>query len=139
MAASCIFVTGGELNVSTSLVDDEGVDLVFPRRGGTATLVVQVKGRTSSSKRVASGGFVAFVRSQTFTPLPDLDMLFVAVDVEKAAIMHAWLVPSLEYAATLGHGPLPIFRVGEAERRGPVARSPAHGRRAAMAHPRTAE
>jgi len=28
--------------------------------------------------------------------------LFVAVDVEKAAVMHARLVPSLEYAETLG-------------------------------------
>ncbi len=102
VAASCILVTGGELNVSTSLVDDEGVDLVFHRRGGTATLAVQVKGRTSNSRRVASGGFVAFVRTQTFIPRADLDMLFVAVDVENAAIMHAWLVPSLEYAATLG-------------------------------------
>jgi len=102
VAASCILVTGGELNVSTSLVDDDGVDLVFHCRGGTATLAVQVKGRTSSSKQVASGGFVAFVRSQTFAPRADLDMLFVAVDVDKAAVMHAWLVPSLEYAETLG-------------------------------------
>ena len=45
---------------------------------------------------------MAFVRAQTFTPRPDLDLLFVAVDVEHAAIMHAWLVPSMEYAATLG-------------------------------------
>ena len=28
VAASCILATRGELNVSTSLVDDEGVDLV---------------------------------------------------------------------------------------------------------------
>ena len=28
IAATCILATGGELNVSTSLVDDEGVDLV---------------------------------------------------------------------------------------------------------------
>lgn len=102
MAASCILVTRGELNVSTSLVDDEGVDLVFHRRGSTATLAVQVKGRTSSSKRVASGGFVAFVRSQTFQPRADLAMLFVAVDSDTAAIMHCWMVPSLEYAAVLG-------------------------------------
>jgi hypothetical protein len=34
------------------LVDDEGVDLVFNRRGSSATLAVQVKARMSDSKRV---------------------------------------------------------------------------------------
>jgi len=54
IAAFCILATRGALNVSTSLVDDEGVDLVFHRRGFTATLAVQVKARMSDSKRVRS-------------------------------------------------------------------------------------
>lgn len=33
VAASCILASGATLNVSTSMVDDEGVDLVFHRRG----------------------------------------------------------------------------------------------------------
>lgn len=102
VAASCVLTSRGELNVSTSLVDDEGVDLVFNRRGGSATLAVQVKARMSDSKRVRSGTFVAFVRSQTFRAHPDLDMLFIAVDVERGVIMTAWLVPSQEYAAGAG-------------------------------------
>jgi hypothetical protein len=40
VAASCIIVTRGRLNVSTALVDDEGVDLVFHRRDSSATLAV---------------------------------------------------------------------------------------------------
>ncbi|HEY5783168.1 MAG TPA: hypothetical protein VIT65_00155 [Microlunatus sp.] len=68
VAAVCILTTRGELNVSTSLVDDEGVDLVFNRRNSPATLAVQVKARMSDSKRLSSGGFVAIVREQTFTP-----------------------------------------------------------------------
>lgn len=102
VAAACILSTRGELNVSTSMVDDEGVDLVFHRRDSSATLAVQVKARMSDSKRVQSGGFVAFVRSQTFRPRPDLDMLFVAVDIERGAVMKAWLVPSELFAKTLG-------------------------------------
>ncbi|MER7562135.1 hypothetical protein ACGFWE_08780 [Streptomyces sp. NPDC048523] len=98
VAASSILATGGELNVSTSLVDDEGVDLVFHRRGGTVTLAVQVKARMSTGVQVRQGRLMAFVRSQTFQPRSDLDMLFVAVDVERGAIMTAWLVPSLEFA-----------------------------------------
>lgn len=99
VAAACILSTRGELNVSTSMVDDEGVDLVFHRRDHSATLAVQVKARMSDSKRVQGEGFVAFVRSQTFKARPDLDMLFVAVDIERGAVMKAWLVPSLDFAA----------------------------------------
>jgi hypothetical protein len=53
VAASCILATRGELNVSTSLVDDEGVDLVFHRRGSVATLAVQVKARVHHGGRPA--------------------------------------------------------------------------------------
>jgi hypothetical protein len=102
VAAFCILATRGALNVSTSLVDDEGVDLVFHRRGSTRTLAVQVKARMSDSKRIQSEGFVAFVRSQTFVPREDLDMLFVAIDVVHGIVMKAWLVPSTVYAETLG-------------------------------------
>jgi hypothetical protein len=102
IAAFCILATRGVLNVSTSLVDDEGVDLVFHRRGSTATLAVQIKARMSDSKRVQSEGFVAFVRSQTFVPRTNLDILFVAIDVVHGAVMKAWLIPSREYAGTLG-------------------------------------
>ncbi|MEK8106566.1 hypothetical protein NKG94_17410 [Micromonospora sp. M12] len=101
VAAFCILATPGALNVSTSLVDDEGVDLVFHRRGSTATLAVQVKARMSDSKRVQSESFVAFVRSQTFAPRDNLDMLFVAIDVVHGIVMKAWLIPSKEYAGTL--------------------------------------
>lgn len=102
IAASCILATRGELNVSTSLVDDEGVDLVFHRRDSTATLAVQVKARMSDSKKVQEESFVASVRSQTFTPRADLDMLFAAIDIARGAVMTAWLVPSPEYASVLG-------------------------------------
>jgi hypothetical protein len=101
VAAFCILAIRGALNVSTSLVDDEGVDLVFHRRNWTTTLAVQVKARMSDSKRVQSQGFVAFVRPQTFQPRHGLDMLFVAIDVARGAVMNAWLIPSLDYAETL--------------------------------------
>jgi len=103
VAAACILISRGELNASTSFVDDEGVDLVFHRRGRPTTLAVQVKSRTSDTVRVKDGGFMAFVRSATFTPRADLDMLFVAVDVDAGALMTAWLVPSVEFDARKGN------------------------------------
>ncbi|MFF5703577.1 hypothetical protein ACFY7H_13875 [Streptomyces sp. NPDC012794] len=98
VAASCILATGGELNVSTSLVDDEGVDLVFHRRGSSATLAVQVKARMSTGTQVQKSRLMAFVRSQTFQPRTNLDMLFIVVDVERGVITMAWLIPSGTFA-----------------------------------------
>ena len=94
VAASCILSSRAELNVSTALVDDEGVDLVFHMRGGTATLAVQVKSRMSDPKQPTQHRFMAFVRSQTFTPRPDFHALFALVDVERARFDMLWLVPS---------------------------------------------
>ena len=65
-------------------------------------MAVQVKARMSDSKRVRSGMFVAFVRSQTFRPRPDLCLLFVAVDITEARIMAAWLVPSEDFDKMAG-------------------------------------
>lgn len=42
------------------------------------------------------------MRSQTFRPREDLDLLFVAVDITEARLMTAWLVPSKEFAAKAG-------------------------------------
>lgn len=102
VAAVCILASRGELNVATSLVDDEGVDLVFNRRGSSATLAVQVKARMSDGKLVGEGTVAAFVRSQTFRPRPELDVLVVAVDIAQGQIMTAWLVPSATFAQLAG-------------------------------------
>lgn len=104
VAAICILATRGELNVSTALVDDEGVDLVFHRRGGTATLAVQVKARMSDGAGVGRGRFLALVRGATFRPRRDLDMLFVLVDVANGAVDTAWLVPSSVFDEQKGTG-----------------------------------
>ena len=88
VAASCILTSGLELNVSTSFVDDEGVDLVFHRRESSTTLAVQVKSRELSAK------FRAVVGASTFRQRPDLYVLFVAVDTKEGTFGPVWLVPS---------------------------------------------
>ena len=98
VAATCIISSRGVLNVSTALVDDEGVDLVFHRRGGTRTLAAQVKARMSDSSTSQRGHFSHDARVQTFRPRDDLYMLYVAVDVVEGHLDMAWLVPSLALA-----------------------------------------
>ena len=100
IAATCILATRGELNVSTSLIDDEGVDLVFHRRGSPRTLAVQVKARMSDGKQVSEQQrCITQVRAQTFRPRSDLDLLFAVVDPSVGALRMAWLVPSQDFAA----------------------------------------
>lgn len=99
VAATCILQSRAKLNVSTSVIDDEGVDLVFHLRGHTATLAVQVKARMSDGLVVQRGRFQAIVRDSSFYPRGDLDMLFVFVDVAQGSIRQSWLVPSPVFAA----------------------------------------
>lgn len=95
VAASCIIGSRGLLNVSTALIDDEGVDLVFHRRNGAATLAVQVKSRMSDSKALQRGLFRQDVRTQTFRPRADLHFLFAAVNLEIGSLDTVWFVPSI--------------------------------------------
>lgn len=99
VAATCILVSGLELNVSTSLVDDEGVDLVFHRRERSATLAVQVKSRSLNAKTIADRSrFVANVGASTFRARDDLYMLFVAIDTDDGTFNPVWLVPSTTFS-----------------------------------------
>lgn len=99
VAATCILVSRLELNVSTSFVDDEGVDLVFHRRASSTTLDVQVKSRSMSAKTIANRQrFIANVGVSTFRERPDLHMLFVAVNAEDGTFDPVWLVPSIDLA-----------------------------------------
>ena len=107
VAASCILASDAVLNVSTSLVDDEGVDLVFHRRGRPTTLAVQVKSRGSDTSVVQRDQFIGNVRTQTFQARPDLYMLFVVVDRPTATLGTVWFVPSVDFdrlARTTGKG-----------------------------------
>ena len=107
IAASCILASGGELNASTSLVDDEGVDIVFHRRGRSRTLAVQVKSRfdeEGGSKHLyEKRQFLGDVRVVTFQPRDNLYLLFVAVRSVDADFGPVWFVPSHDFAAMAQH------------------------------------
>ena len=95
VAAKAILASDLRLNVSTSFVDDEGVDLVFHRRGSTTTLAVQVKSRTVGAQTIAKKGvFRAIVRTSTFAARADFFLLFVLVDKSSGTFPYFWLIPS---------------------------------------------
>ena len=97
VGATVVLASDTRLNVMTAMADDEGVDLVFRRRGGNATLAVQVKGRRMASATLTGGVFQQEVGTATFRPRSDLFMLFVAVDGDEGTIERAWLIPSEDF------------------------------------------
>jgi tetratricopeptide (TPR) repeat protein len=102
IAASCMLASDFKLNVSTNMVDDEGVDLVFHRRDGSATLAVQVKSRSWSANVMREREkFIAHVRRGTFHHRRDLFLLFVAIDSRFAEYGPLWLIPSTDFANIL--------------------------------------
>lgn len=94
VAAYCMLASSGELNVSTSFIDDQGVDLVFNRWGRTATLAIQVKSRTTEAVAIKERTFSADVKMSTFQPRRDFYVLFTVVDRPTASLGPMWLVPS---------------------------------------------
>lgn len=99
VAATCILQSRARLNVSTSIIDDEGVDIVFHLREHTATLAVQVKAQMSDGALVQKKRFQAQVREASFNRRDDLDMLFVYNNVTTGSVEQTWLVPSHDFAA----------------------------------------
>lgn len=97
VAAHCILASKGKLNVSTSMVDDEGVDLVFNLKDTPKTLAVQVKSRFASGSLLSKRAtFVAQVRKKALRPRPNLYILFVLFDDDDDVdVKECWLVPSI--------------------------------------------
>lgn len=98
IAALCVLGSNGELNAWTSLVDDEGVDLVLQRRNRPETIALQVKSRLSSAKGITERKrFQSQVRAATLRPRDDLYMLFVVADPATLDLDPIWLVPSRDF------------------------------------------
>ena len=102
IAAYCILASNGKLNVSTSYIDDEGVDLVFNRWGRSTTLAIQVKSRTTEAGVIKNRTFIADLKRSTFQSRPDYYVLFTVIDRPAARLQSMWLVPS---AALEGRNP----------------------------------
>lgn len=98
IAALCVLGSDGDLNAWTSLVDDEGVDLVLQRRNQPETLSLQVKSRLTTAKGIAERKrFQSQVRAATLRPRDDLYMLFVVANPATIDLGPIWLIPSEEF------------------------------------------
>jgi hypothetical protein len=100
---TCAQGSNGEINFASPFVDDEGVDLIFFKRGGSGkALLVQVKSRTMQSKLLSRGTFRVQVRRASFKPRDGYYFIFVALDESGRGLRDTlWFIPSVDFETKL--------------------------------------
>ncbi len=95
---ACAQGSNGQINFASPFVDDEGVDLIFFRRGGSGkAILAQVKSRTMQSKLLSQGTYRTHVRRASFKPREGYYFIFVAFDQsEKGLFDILWFIPSID-------------------------------------------
>lgn len=100
---ACAQGSNGQINFAIPFVDDEGVDLIFFRKGGTGrAILAQVKSRTVQSKLLSRGTYRAHVRRASFKPREGYYFIFVAFDQSGKSLFDTlWFIPSVEFGMKL--------------------------------------
>jgi hypothetical protein len=100
---ACAQGSNGEINFASPFVDDEGVDLVFFKRGGSGkALLAQVKSSTTQSKLLSKGTFRVQVRRASFKPRKGYYFIFAALDGSGKGLLDTlWLIPSVDFERKL--------------------------------------
>ncbi len=101
LGMACAQKSAADINFATPFADDEGIDLIFFRRGSTGeVLLVQVKSSSTDAKSLQKGVFRASVWRQSFRARRGYYLIFVAVDHGELRIQPTlWLIPSEEFEA----------------------------------------
>ncbi|MGQ9475963.1 MAG: hypothetical protein ACUVRX_07800 [Actinomycetota bacterium] len=96
VAAHLILGSDGAINVSTPMVDDEGVDLVLNLSGEAKHLLLQVKSRFTLTGK---GAYRAQVERASFNPRKDLYLLFAYFNKQEGELGDTmWLVPTIDFS-----------------------------------------
>jgi len=100
---ACAQGSNGEINFASPFVDDEGVDLIFFKKGGSGkAILAQVKSRTMQSKLLSQGTFRVQVRRASFKPREGYYFIFVAFDESGKGLFDTlWFIPSLDFEKKL--------------------------------------
>lgn len=100
---ACAQGSNGEINFASPFVDDEGVDLIFFRRGSSGeAILAQIKSRTAQSKLLSHGTYRVQVRRAGFKPRKGYYFIFVAFDQSGKSLFDTlWFIPSLDFEKKL--------------------------------------
>ena len=99
LAQFCIAKSQGQVNVAQPLADDEGIDLIFYKRGESEkTLYAQVKSRYATSKRVKKRQVQCRVKRSSFNARDNYYLIFLAFDHEEQQVENGQLLVVLAEA-----------------------------------------
>lgn len=100
---ACAQGSNGQINFASPFVDDEGVDLIFFKRGGSGkTILAQVKSRTVQSRLLSQGTYRVQVRKASFKAREGYYFIFVAFDqLRKQLSDTLWFIPSTGFERKL--------------------------------------
>jgi hypothetical protein len=100
---ACAQQSSGQINFAFPFVDDEGVDLIFFRKGGSGkAILAQVKSRTVQSRLLSRGVFRVQVRRASFKAREGYYFIFVAFDQLKKQLFDTlWFIPSIDFKRKL--------------------------------------
>lgn len=100
---ACAEGSNGQINFASPFVDDEGVDLIFFRRGGSGkAILAQVKSRAMQSKLLSRGTYRTHVRRASFKPREGYYFIFVAFDQSGKSLADTlWFIPSVDFGKKL--------------------------------------
>jgi len=103
IGVACAQRSKGEINFASPFVDDEGIDLIFFKKGGSGkAILAQVKSRTIQSKLLRRGTFRVQVRRVSFKPREGYYFIFVTLDeAGKGLFETLWLIPSIDFEKKL--------------------------------------
>jgi len=100
---ACAQGSNGQINFASPFVDDEGVDLIFFKRGASGkAILAQVKSRAIQSKLLSRGTYRTHVRTASFKPREGYYFIFVAFDQSGKSLADTlWFIPSVDFAKKL--------------------------------------
>lgn len=99
---ACAQGSNGQINFASPFVDDEGVDLIFFKRGGGKTILAQVKSRTMQSRLLSRGTYRVQVRRASFKARESYYLIFVAFDQMRKQLSDTlWFIPSTDFQTKL--------------------------------------
>ena len=100
---ACAQGSNGQINFASPFVDDEGVDLIFFKRGGSGkAILTQVKSRAMQSRLLSQGTYRVQVRRASFKAREGYYFIFVAFDqLRKQLSDTLWFIPSTDFERKL--------------------------------------
>ena len=103
VGVACAQGSGGEINFACPFVEDEGVDLIFFRKGGYGkAILAQVKSRILQSKLLQRGIFKFQVRRASVKPREGYYFIFITFDESRKGLFNTlWFIPSLDFERKL--------------------------------------